>query len=99
MSHYFFTFYPTHERNPKHGRATHYCRNEGLITLDTSLALHITNSVRYGRKPTLFAQGWLNRRNNTFNVGLEVPRNSVITDLYHQEQLLQRNNLLALFGE
>ena len=99
MSHYFFTFYPTHERNPKQGRATHYCRNEGLITLDTSLALHITNCIRFGRKPTLFAQGWLNRKNNTFNVGLEVPRNSVITDLYQQEQLFEQPNLLALFGE
>ena len=99
MSHFFFTLYPTSEQYPKHGRATHYCRKEGIVTLDDHLALHIANCIRYGKSPKLFAQGWLNRRNNTFNVGLEIPRNSVIPSLVEQEQLTARNNLVSLFCE
>jgi len=97
--HFYFTFYPTSEQPPKHGRATHYCRNEGIFTLDDHIAVHIANCVRYGKSPKLFAQGWLNRKKNTFNVGLDIPRNSLIPSLVEQEQLMARNNLLSLFGE
>lgn len=97
MSRYFFTFHPTVERFPKHGRATHYTRNDGIITLDEHIADHIANSVRFGKRPTLFAQGWLSRKNNTFNVGLEVPRNSVIPSLLEKEQAIGRTNLSLLF--
>ena len=97
MSHFFFSFYPTYEQHPKHGRATHYCRNEGIVTLDDPLALHIANCVRYGKNPRLFAQGWLNRKNNTFNVGLEIPRNSKVPSLIEQEQAIAQHNLSILF--
>lgn len=97
MSHFFCTFYPTYEQSRKLGRATHYPSNQGIITLDDPIAIHIVNCVRYGKRPQLFAQGWLNRKSNTFNVGLEIPRNSVVPSLIEQEQLIARNNLSLLF--
>ena len=97
MSHYFCTFYPTYQKNRQIGRATHYPRNQGVITLDDPIATHIINCLRYGKRPQLFAQGWLNRKNNTFNVGFEIPRNSVITSLIEQEQSMAQTNLAVLF--
>jgi hypothetical protein len=97
MSHYFFTFYPTYEQNPKHGRATHYPPKQGIITLDEPIAQHIVNCLRYGKRPQLFSQGWLDRKRNTFNVGFEVPRDSLVPSLYEQEQSIARNNLSVLF--
>ena len=97
VSHFFCTFYPTYEQSRKFGRATHYPRNQGIITLDDPIALHIVNCVRYRKRPQLFAQGWLNRKNNTFNVGFEIPRNSVVPSLIEQEQLIAINNLSILF--
>ena len=97
MSHYFCTFYPTYEQSRQIGRATHYPRNQGIITLDDPIATHIINCLRYGKRPQLFAQGWLNRKNNTFNVGFEIPRNPVITSLIEQEQSLAQTNLSTLF--
>jgi len=97
MSHFFCTFYPTHEQSRKHGRATHYPPNQGIITLDDPIAHHIVNCLRYGKRPQLFAQGWLNRKNNTFNVGFEVPRDSLVPSFVEQEQSVARNNLSVLF--
>lgn len=97
MTHYFCTFYPTFEQSRKLGRATHYPSNQGIITLDDPIALHIVNCVRYGKHPQLFSQGWLNRRNNTLNVGFEIPRNSMIPSLIEKEQSLAQANLSVLF--
>lgn len=97
MSHFFCTFYPTYEQSRKFGRATHYPSNQGIITLDDPIVIHIVNCVRYGKRPQLFAQGWLSRMNNTFNVGLEIPRNSVIPFLMEQEQAIAQHNLSTLF--
>ncbi len=95
--HFFFTFYPTSERYPKQGRATHYCRNQGIVTLDDALALYIVNCIRYGKRPKLFAQGWLDRKNNTFNVGFEIPRDSIVPTLFAQDQRIAQQNLAVFF--
>ena len=99
MSHFFFSFYPSHERYIKQGRATHYCRNNGIITLDDDLALYLANCVRYGKRPKLFAQGWLNRKNNTFNVGFEIPWDSMVPTLVEQDQRIALTNLATLFNQ
>ena len=99
MSHFFFSFYPSHERYPKQGRATHYCRNNGIITLDEDIAQYIASCIRYGKRPALFAQGWLNRRNNTFNVGFEIPRDSMVPTLVEQAQRIAQINLATLFDQ
>lgn len=97
MSRFFFSFYPTHEKNPKRGRATHYTRNNGIITLNAELALYIANCIRHGDRPKLFAQGWSNRRDDTFNVGLEIPRRHINQTEVEQEQPNDQNSLLNHF--
>lgn len=94
---FFFTFYPTQERYPRNGRATHYPRNQGIVRLDEDLMEYIYRCRVYGKTPELYAQGWYNKRDNTFNAGFAVPRNDRVQECLDQEQSTTRSTLAAFF--
>lgn len=94
---FFFTFHPTQERYPRNGRATHYPRNQGIVRLDEDLVEHVYRCRVYGKPSELYAQGWYNKRDNTFNVGLAVPRTDRVQEHLHQEQSTTRSTLAAFF--
>ena len=96
--HFYFTFYPTREQSPKHGRATHYLANQGIVTVDDSLANHIYNCVLRGQKPQIYGQGWYDRKRNTFNAGFSIPRNGKGIEFLEHQASSRSSTLIDVFG-
>jgi hypothetical protein len=98
--HFYFSFYPSMERFPKQGRATHYLPNSGIITLDEPLVDYIYRCRVYGKPARLFGQGWYDKRSRQFNAGLEIPRGSIVQDLTEEHSReAAESNLMFLFQE
>lgn len=71
---FFFRLQPTKQLKPSLGAASHYAEHKGLVTLDPLVALYIANCVRTGQPPQVFVQGWWSEAEQTFTVGMAVPR-------------------------
>ena len=71
---FFFRLQPSKQLKPTHGAASHYAENNGLVTLDPLVALYLANCVRTGQPPQVFVQGWWSEAEQTFTVGMAVPR-------------------------
>jgi|688.fasta_scaffold1613897_2 hypothetical protein len=71
---FFFRLQPTKQLKPTLGAASHYAENNGLVTLDPLVALYIANCVRAGQPPQVFVQGWWSEAEQSFTVGIAVPR-------------------------
>lgn len=76
---FFFRLQPTNQSQPTQGSATHYAQHKGLVTLDPLVALHIADSVRTGRQPTVYIQGWWSPSDQVFTVGMAIPRSESTT--------------------
>ena len=76
---FWFRFFPSDQRAPTKGAATHYCPNKGIVTIDSAVAAHIAQCVAQGKHPTLSLQGWWSARDGTFTVGMAVPREAPTT--------------------
>ena len=70
----FFRLQPTKQLKPTQGAASHYADHKGLVTIDPLIALYIANCVRTGQTPQVFVQGWWSEAEQTFTVGMAVPR-------------------------
>ena len=98
-NHFFFSLHPSKAKFKPKGSATHYARNKGVMKLNEDLARYIANCVRLGEvEPELFVCGWLNRKENTMNVGFELPRNEAVEQLL-ELQAKERNGLDNFFLE
>jgi hypothetical protein len=71
---FFIRLQPTKQLKPTLGAASHYAEHNGLVTFDPLVALHLANSVRWGQQPQVFVQGWWSEAEQTFTVGMAVPR-------------------------
>ena len=71
---FFIRLQPTKQLKPPLGAATHYADHKGLVTLDPLVALYLANCVRTGQTPQVFVQGWWSEAEQTFTVGMAVPR-------------------------
>ena len=71
---FYFRLSPTKQIKPTQGAASHYAENKGLVTLDPLVALYLANCVRTGQPPQVFVQGWWSEAEQTFTVGMAVPR-------------------------
>ena len=71
---FFIRLQPTKQLKPTHGAASHYAEHKGLVTLDPLVALYLANCVRTGQPPQVFVQGWWSEAEQTFTVGMAVPR-------------------------
>ena len=69
-----FRLQPSNQLKPTHGAASHYAENNGLVSLDPLVALYLANCVRTGQPPQVFVQGWWSEAEQTFTVGMAVPR-------------------------
>lgn len=81
-NHFFFSLHPSKAKFKPKGSATHYARNKGVMYFDADLARYIANCVALGdESPTLFVCGWLNRKENVMNIGLEIPRDKAVEQI------------------
>ena len=71
---FFIRLQPSKQLKPTHGAASHYAEHKGLVTLDPLVALYLANCVRTGQQPQVFVQGWWSEAEQTFTVGMAVPR-------------------------
>ena len=71
---FFIRLQPSKQLKPTHGAASHYAEHKGLVTLDPLVALYLANCVRTGQPPQVFVQGWWSEAEQTFTVGMAVPR-------------------------
>lgn len=70
---FWFRLYPSNQKVPKKGSATHYGANKGIVEIEPAVAAYIFQCVTNGSKPRLFVQGWWNNTDETFTVGFAVP--------------------------
>lgn len=98
---FFFRLQPSKQFKPTRGAASHYAEHKGLVTLDPLVALYLANCVRTGQPPQVFVQGWWSEAEQTFTVGMAVPRaeSTARSPQTHKAPSESVSSLIGMFTE